>query len=121
MDDLKALTLESDRPLLQSTQFNRAAGKGGAEGSLETIGYTDAIGTHSSQVVAAKMGPTDNPRMSRLLQFLKGREGETGSVAINFRFAPTNLEEMDWEEGEESSTQEAPTGGAAAASVEWMA
>lgn len=96
-DELKGLTLDADRPLIVTTQLNRQAGKGGKEGSLETIGYSDAIGTHSSIVVAVKYGPTENPRDSREFDFLKGREGEDGKVAINFKFAPLDMSEIDME------------------------
>lgn len=101
-DELKALNLEMDCPFVVSTQFNRAAGKNGKEGSLETIGYSDAIGTHSSVIVALRPGPTDDPRKSRTADFLKGREGEAGVVHTHFQFAPLNMEEMavDPETGE---------------------
>lgn len=100
MDELKGLTLSADRPIYFSTQFNRTAGKGGKEGTLETIGFTDAIGTHSSVIKALKAGHEDSPR-SRLLDFLKGREGESGEIAINFKFAPLDMSEMTPEQREE--------------------
>lgn len=93
-DELKGLALEADHPFVVTTQFNRQAGKGGREGTLETIGYTDAVGTHSSIVVAIKDGPTEDPKDSREFDFLKGREGESGKVAIKFKFAPLDMEEM---------------------------
>ncbi len=95
-DELKALNLEMNVPFVVTTQFNRAAGKGGKEGSLETIGYTDAIGTHSSVIVALREGPTENPRHSRSHDFLKGREGETGVTHTNFQFAPLNMSEIPY-------------------------
>lgn len=115
-DELRALTLESNKPAVVSTQFNRAAGKGGAEGSLENIGYTDAIGTHSSGVVAIRPGPTTNPRYSRWLEFLKGREGETGKIAINFKFAPTDMSEFTPDGADADDEANAP----ANANVNWM-
>lgn len=120
LDQIKGFTLDYNRPILASTQFNRTAGKGGAEGSLENIGYTDAIGTHSSSVIAARFGPTTNPRHSRTLEFLKGREGETGQIAINFKFAPVSMDEIppeDLEAAEGSATEATP---AATAQVDWM-
>lgn len=119
MDELKGLTLEANVPFVITSQFNRQAGKGGKEGSLETVGYTDAIGTHSSIVVAIKAGPTENPFASRYLEFLKGREGESGEIAINFKFAPLDMEEFTEEEQENASDTPAPAGGAAA--TDWMA
>jgi hypothetical protein len=117
MDELKALTLDCVKPVLITTQFNRQAGRGGAEGSLENIGYSDAIGTHSSIVVAARFGPTTNHRMSRWLTFLKGREGESGSVAINFKFAPLDMDEF---EPEQEGGARPADASAAPANVDWM-
>lgn len=113
MDDLKGLTLEMNRPVVGTTQFNRAAGKAGRDGTLETIGFSDAIGTHSSIVVALKDGPSENPKESRTFDFLKGREGESGEVVINFKFAPLDMEETTADEVAEDSD-----GGGA--SVAWM-
>lgn len=117
-DDLKALSLELDRPIIVSTQFSRAAGKGGAEGSLENIGYSDAIGTHSSIVVAIKYGPTQVPKKSRWLVFLKGREGEEGQIAINFKFAPLDMDEFTPEEQETADGENATAG--PTPNVDWM-
>ena len=115
-DELKALTLEANVPMVATTQFNRTAGKGGKEGSLENIGYSDAIGTHSSIVVALKYGPTMNPKHSRYLEFLKGREGEDGQVAINFKFAPLDMAEFTPEQRAAQAETEAST-----TDVNWMA
>lgn len=117
-DELKALTLETNRPFVVSTQFNRGAGKGGADGSLENIGYTDAIGTHSSIVASIRFGPTTNPRASRWIQFLKGREGEQGRIAINFKFAPLDMEEFTPDETGTEASSGAPN---VSADVNWMA
>jgi hypothetical protein len=112
-DEVRALNLDMNRPMVVSTQFNRQAGKGGKEGTLETISYTDAVGTNSSQIVALKDGPTEDPKASRTFDFLKGREGESGEVAINFKFAPLDMEEMTPEEIEEDV-------GVTSESVQWM-
>lgn len=97
-DQLKQQTIDTNLPHVVTTQFNRQAGKGGKDGSLETIGLSDAIGWHSSIVVAVKAGPTDDPRHSRELEFLKGREGEEGKFAINFKFRPVDFSEMTREQ-----------------------
>lgn len=114
-DELKSLTLETNVPFVVSTQFNRQAGKGGKHGGLEEIAFADAIGTHSSVVVALKDGPTANPRDSRSFDFLKGREGEHGQVVINFKFAPLNMSEM-----EDDEVISAEAGEDESASIEWM-
>lgn len=93
-DELKQMTIDTDKPFVTTTQFNRQAGKGGKEGSMETIGLSDAIGWHSSIVIAVKTGPTENPSESRELDILKGREGESGKFAINFKFKPVDFSEM---------------------------
>lgn len=103
-DELRALNLEANVPFVCTTQFNRQAGKGGKDGSLETIAFADAIGTHSSIVVGLKGGPTENARDSRTFTFLKGREGESGEVSIHFKFAPLNMDEMSEDEQAADST-----------------
>lgn len=114
-DELKGANLSLEIPFVVTTQFSRQAGKGGKEGTLETIGYADAIGTHSSIVVAIKPGPTANPRESRYLEFLKGREGEDGQVAINFKFAPLDMEEFTPEQTAEVVEEET-----AESTTSWM-
>jgi replicative DNA helicase len=97
-DELKQRNIDADIPFVVNTQFNRTAGKGGKEGSLETIGMSDTIGQHSSIVIAVKPGPTENWKHSRELDLLKGREGEDGKININYRFKPTDLSEMTQEQ-----------------------
>lgn len=92
-DEVKGGTLEFQIPYVVTTQFSRQAGKGGKDGSLETISFSDAIGTHSSAVAAIKLGNTERPGDSRIFDFLKGREGEAGEVEINFKFAPLDMDE----------------------------
>uniref|UniRef100_A0AAU8KYL7 DNA replication protein n=1 Tax=Pseudomonas phage PA_L9 TaxID=3232177 RepID=A0AAU8KYL7_9CAUD len=99
-DEIKQLTIDTNRPWVVNTQFNRAAGKGGKDGTLESIAMSDVIGYHSSIVVAVKHGPTENPYESRELDILKGREGEFGSFFTHYRFKPANLNEMTAEEVE---------------------
>lgn len=93
-DELKQRNIDANIPYVVNTQFNRTAGKGGKEGTLETIGMSDTIGQHSSIVIAVKPGPTENWKDSRELDLLKGREGEDGKVFINYKFKPTDLTQM---------------------------
>lgn len=93
-DELKQLTIDTRKPWVVNTQFNRAAGAKGKDGSLETIGMADVIGQHSSIVIAVKPGITENPSLSRELDILKGREGEHGVIHIHYRFKPTDLSEL---------------------------
>lgn len=124
-DELKGLTISANIPIVNTMQFNRQAGKDGKDGSLETIGFTDAVGMHSSLVIGLKQGPTENPRASRTMEFLKGREGEIGSIHINFKFAPVDMSEIPPEQISTNAEGEAvvttPAGeGAAPAGVDWM-
>jgi archaellum biogenesis ATPase FlaH len=98
LETLKAMSLSWNRPVVITTHFGRAAGKDGTDGSLETIGYTDAIGTLSSAVAGILPGPTVDPSESRTIAMLKGRDGESGRVYTHFKFAPTNMEEMTYED-----------------------
>ena len=120
VDELNQMALMRNRPVVTTTQFGRAAGKRGKEGSLENIGYTDAISTHATIVIGIQMGTTlsrpiiDLAQNSdgvyeqiiignrettpyRILDIMKGREGESGKFAINFGFAPTRFTEVDIE------------------------
>lgn len=117
VDELKRMALMRNVPVVATTQFGRGAGKGGKDGSLETIGYTDAISTHSTVVVALKMGQkvvVDVPELHweegdveptivtkratrypyRHVEIMKGREGETGEFGINFTFAPIDFSQV---------------------------
>ena len=91
LDELKQLTLAHHKPLVITSQYNRQAGKKGKDGGLESIAYTDSIGTHSSVIVDIR--PHDDGDDKRLLTFIKGREGEKGSVSINYRFSPPDFGE----------------------------
>lgn len=95
-DDIKGLALRRGRPVVATSQFGRGAGKGGQQGSLENVGYSDAIGTHSSIVISIKTPPGDRSvhPTSRVLEFLKGREGEGGQFAINFKLSPVDFSEL---------------------------
>lgn len=93
-DQLKKLTITSDRPIVATSQFSRQAGKRGKEGSLETISFTDAIAMHSSLVFSIKSGPPPYETSRRFLEIMKGREGEEGSYQINYQFNPMNFSEV---------------------------
>lgn len=102
LDDLKEMTIRRDRPIIATTQFNRA---GASRPSLETLGYTDAIGTHASVVLGAYLDPNDRTRRPslRLVDVLKGREGEASGFATNYTFAPMDFSEAEMpDRGDES-------------------
>ena len=93
-DELKKLTITSDRPIITTSQFSRQAGKRGKDGSLETISFSDAIAMHSSVVFSIKEGAPPNEHSRRELEILKGREGESGTYHVNYRFMPMDFTEV---------------------------
>jgi replicative DNA helicase len=103
-DSLKRYTLTGNRPIVNSTQFSRQAGKRGKDGGMENIGYTDAIGTHSSIVVGIKEGRPPYQDSRRILELMKGREGERGEFDINYNFAPMDFSEIPLEQQEAEGT-----------------
>lgn len=130
LDDVKRLALMRDRPVVATTQFGRDAVGKGKKGTLETIGYSDAIGTHSSIIAGIEMGkkveiPLKDERDGvivdvghrsiypyRVVDILKGREGEAGKWGIHYGFAPTNFHEvpLDIAEDDEDEPQSEGTG-----------
>ena len=101
-DDLNTMKLRTNKPILVTTQMNRASGEQGKGGSLETLGYSDAIGTHSSIILQIRPWPSwgqcdvpgFRPNDARVIASLKGREGPVPSFPIyyepprNFRRIP---------------------------------
>lgn len=89
-DDLNTMKLRTNKPILVTTQMNRQAGEKGKSGSLETLGYSDAIGTHSSIILQIKPWPSwgqctipgFNFSAARVIQPLKGREGPLPAFPI---------------------------------------
>jgi replicative DNA helicase len=94
-DELKKMAIQRNRPIIATSQFSRDAGKGGKGGGLEQIGFSDAIGQHASLVIAVKMPPNErSPRPDkRVIETLKGREGEYTKFAIDFKFSPLSFEQ----------------------------
>jgi replicative DNA helicase len=90
-DELKRLTITTNRPLVTTSQFSRQAGKKGKEGSLESVAFSDAIGMHASLMFSVKEGPPQYERTRREITSMKGREGEETSFQINFTFSPVDF------------------------------
>lgn len=105
----KRMTITHDRPIVTSTQFSRAAGKRGKEGSLENISFSDAIAMNSSVVMGLKEGEPPYQTSRREIEVLKGREGESGKINFNYKFDP-----MDFSEVSPDQVQ------AEAADMDWM-
>ena len=91
LDDLKQITIKRNKPIVCTTQFNR---DGAAKPSLETLGYTDALGTHASIVLGVSKPEGDELRPNkRIIEVLKGREGEAVTFATDYKFAPLSFAE----------------------------
>lgn len=97
-DELKQVTITADRPIVTSSQFSRQAGKKGKEGSLENVAFSDAIAQHASLVFSIRPGETPYEELRRIIEFMKGREGEKGETVINYKFQPVDLSEVSQEE-----------------------
>jgi replicative DNA helicase len=93
---LKSLALTLDIPVISTYQFNR---KGG--GSLANIGGADSVGQLASIVIGIETeSATDEASIGswssvdyKILEFLKGREGEKGKVRIMFDTERTVIEQ----------------------------
>lgn len=92
--DLKRMTITHNRPIVTTTQFSRAAGKKGKEGTLETISFSDAIAQNSSLVFGIKEGKPPNEKTRRSIETMKGREGESAEMETYYKFAPIDFSEV---------------------------
>jgi len=90
----KQLVLARNVPMVVTTQYNRASGKKGKDGSLENIAYSDAISTHSSIILSIQEGVPGRERETRIAALIKGRDGEQGQFPYSYRFRPVNLDEL---------------------------
>lgn len=92
---MKQYTSSLAIPTVASWQLNRDAAKkaqkgakggGGQRAGLEDIGYSDAIGQISSIVLALEEEDSVETLERRVIGLLKGRNGEIGEFAINWKF-----------------------------------
>lgn len=107
VSEIKEHTMTRGKPYFCTSQFNRESGKGGRSGTLETVGYSDAVGTDSSLVLSLKAGVRLHGwQDTRVLQVMKGRDGETGGWLVNHTFSPPNFDiicpYIEDQEGEEN-------------------
>jgi replicative DNA helicase len=94
-DELAEMRLRLPIPLIVSSQFGRGAGRAGKSGSLENIAFTDAVGHHCTIIMSIKEGKTPHQRDRRIIEILKGREGERGVFTVHYTFAPVKFEQVD--------------------------
>jgi len=108
-EDLKALAVRRNIPIVQSMQFNRQAKTDSKNSSnplskigIENIAEADVVGQLSS-VVIGLANPTsgDTEKDFRYMGFLKGREGEQGAWKIRYTFEPVNFDFLEVVDGEE--------------------
>jgi replicative DNA helicase len=95
---IKQNTSAIEVPTICSWQFSReAAKKGKATGQkvgLEDIGYSDAIGQISSIVMGLFQEEGVETMQTRLVDVLKGRNGEVGQFSINWDFINMDFTEV---------------------------
>lgn len=113
-EDLKAIAVKRNIPVVQSMQFNRQAktesknAKNPLEkAGIENIAEADVVGQLSS-VVIGLANPTsgDTEKDFRYMGFLKGREGEQGAWKIRYSFNPVNFDFLEVIDGEDQTQQE---------------
>ncbi len=92
VSELKTICNLRNIPIVCTSQMNRMSKGKGKEGTLETIGYSDSIGTDASIVLTLLPGEGDEENSHRYIKFLKGRDGESGSYRYNFNFSPMNFD-----------------------------
>lgn len=98
MDLLKDLAMKLDIPVVCSWQFNRDAAKKYKKKTeetpdLEDIGYSDAIGQHSSLVMGLLQEQSIETEAHRIIHILKGRGGEQGEFMVNWNFLKSDFSE----------------------------
>jgi replicative DNA helicase len=119
IEGLKQTSLDLNRPIIQSVQFNRHATKPKRDEdqderqnplshlSLEKIGETDTIGQASSYVFGIDLYDPPFQDSRRWMGFLKGREGENGVFAINYAFTPVDFSLLHTGYGRQADAQQA--------------
>ena len=97
MEEIKALAMSRNRPVVTTVQFNREARKGRNVMDLGTIAETDVIGQIMSVVIGIREGEGVNTRQ-REMAVMKNRDGEKGTFHINFSHTPMDFSEIPEEE-----------------------
>lgn len=99
---MKSVTTEIEVPTFASWQFSREASKKSktkdAKVGLEDIGYTDAIGQISSIVLGLFQEEGVETMNSRLIDVMKGRNGEIGQFKILWDFLRMLFDQMGIEQ-----------------------
>jgi replicative DNA helicase len=89
--EIKEMAMSRGRPVVQSVQFNREAGKT-KDVDLIHIGGTDTVGQISTIAIAIQKGDAPHEATRRKLKIMKNREGDGGAeMQINFLFNPPDF------------------------------
>lgn len=106
---MKQMSTDIEIPTFASWQFNRQAaqkGKGlkkNEKAGLEDIGYSDAIPQVSSIVMGLHQEEGIETMNQRIIDVMKGRNGEIGQFAVHWDFATMNFDQVS----EEAEAQKA--------------
>jgi replicative DNA helicase len=96
---LKRNTTSIELPTICSWQFSREASKSKLKAEekvgLEHIAYSDAIGQLSSVVIGLFQEDGVETMYSRVLDVLKGRNGEVGQFKIHWDFLKMNFDQLE--------------------------
>lgn len=101
-EELKAIAMDRNRPILQSVQLNRGKKKG-EEFDLDQIAGGDVVGQISTAVVMLDRVPDEeiDARFKRRCSMQKNRDGELIDYMIRFSMSPrpdlSVLGVLDWE------------------------
>lgn len=94
--ELKQLAVHFDRPLVAVNQYNRSVKQRGQQhaADLGTAKGTDAWEQDSSIFLGVRMGAAPFETSSRIIDVTKNRDGEIGTLQINFGFDPLDFSEL---------------------------
>ena len=104
---MKQLSTDLNIPTIASWQFNRQAAKKGKgvykneKAGLEDIGYSDAIPQVSSVVLGLHQEEGVETIQSRVIDVMKGRNGEVGNFKIAWDFINMNFDQLEEDESED--------------------
>lgn len=105
--EIKEMAMARARPVVQSVQFNREAGKT-KDVDLIHIGGTDVVGQISTIAIAIQKGDAPHENTRRKLKVMKNREGDGGAeMQINFLFNPPDFSFIPEEGAEEAQNPDA--------------
>lgn len=100
---MKQLSTDLEIPTFASWQFNRQAAKKGKglqkneKAGLEDIGYSDAIPQVSSIVMGLHQEEGIETMNQRVIDVMKGRNGEIGQFNVHWDFQTMNFDEISLE------------------------